>query len=173
MPALWQSAESCTGCAVCVSYLLPALVFFLSFCCLLPGRMLIVYLWLLWQECWLSVVCMQRKCAQSSGFPLLKSLPMLVRCFSSSTTHLNCPQGVNLGSAEYLPNISTAISFRFGNSFSKMWQMYDKHHPGFFPLCSICGKLLPCVCFALFFLSMEKKERKRETEWLQYINRNV
>jgi len=125
----------------------------------LPGRMLIVYLWLLWQECWLSVVCMQRKCAQSSGFPLLKSLPMLVRCFSSST-HLDCPQGLNLGSAAYLPNISTAISFhKFGNSFYKMWQKYDKHHPGFFPLCSICGKLLPCVCFAVFFI--HGKERKR------------
>lgn len=95
-----------------------------------------------------------------------KSLPM-VRCFSSSTL-LICPQGVNLGSAAYLPNISTAISFHiFGNSFSKMWQMYDKHHPGFFPLCSICGKLLPCVCFALFFF-IHGKERKRETEWLQY-----
>ncbi len=123
---------------------------------------------MLWQECWLLFACKE-------STPVTKQSPPAF-CFSQEfvtavlvffcSTHLDYPQGVNLGSAAYLPNIYASMTcprlslFRYlATAFPRchqMWQMYDKHHPGTFPSCSICGKWLPCVCFALFFFVHEK-----------------
>lgn len=133
---------------------------FFSSVAVLPGRMLIVYLWYYCSG--RSADCLLFACKESAPVtkqrPQLsaphKSLPQLVWCFSSST-HLNCPQGVNLESAAYLPNISTAISFQiFGNSFSKMpldvtdvWQTSSRLFSPMLHLWKITALCLFCSVF--------------------------